>query len=319
MIRVLFGRRRPATAAEWFAVRCGGTNPRLEQRFQAWLAADPARREDYALCEIAWEVSAPAARSLPEPHRAAREGVLLRRQALAAACAVALAVVVIMLWPAAGQSWSTGAGEQRTLQLDDGSHVMLNTRTRLDVRFTRNERTVRLIMGEAFFDVAKDANRPFVVRTPLGSARAIGTRFDVYLEERRFAVTTAEGRVMVAAKGGTDGVVVEAGRRAELRMGMRRAQVGPADVAAALNWQAQRIEVANDSLGNVLRDFSRYTSLPVRAATPAVAALRVTAVLRTGDIAALEATLRGAYGLEIERRSDAYLVVMPEAKSTPAR
>ena len=311
MIGQLFNWRRPATAAEWFAARRRATSARLERQFQAWLAAEPAHREDYALCEIAWEVSAVAAQEMPEPRRELHAGTVLRRRAAPVLLAAALAAITVWFWPASAQTWSTGAGEQRTLVLEDGSRVMLNTRTRIDVRFARHERAVRLVGGEAFFEVAKDAARPFTVRTPLGSVRAVGTRFNVYLEERRLAVTTEEGRVLVDSATAGNGVLVDAGRRAELAAGMVRARVEPADVAAALNWRTQRIEVDNESLENVLRDFSRYTPLPVRAATPAIAALRVSAVLRTGDVAALEATLQGAFGLHIERRSDAFMVVAP--------
>lgn len=303
--------RRPTSAAEWFALRHGGAGLRRERQFRAWLDASPRNAEDYALCEIAWEVSAGAAQALPEPRRVLRSATLGRRGMVGAVLAAALAGVVIGFWPAGTRTWSTGAGEQRTLLLEDGSHVTLNTRTRVEVRYTRRERALRLLEGEAFFEVAKDAGRPFTVRTALGSARAVGTRFNVYLEDARLAVTIEEGRVEVAGAGGGQGVLVDAGRCAELRRGMARANVARADLAAALDWRDQRIEVTNDSLGSVLRDFSRYTPLPVRAATPAIAALRVSAVLRTGDIAALEATLRGAYGLVVERQGDAYVVVRP--------
>lgn len=303
--------RRPTCAAEWFALRRGGAGPRRERQFRAWLDASPRNAEDYALCEIAWKVSAGAAQALPEPRRVLRGAALGRRVLVGAVLAAALAGVVVGFWPAGTQAWSTGAGEQRTLLLEDGSHVTLNTRTRIEVHYTRRERALRLLEGAAFFEVAKDAARPSMVRTALGSARAVGTRFNIYLEDARLAVTTEEGRVEVAGAGGGQGVLVDAGRCAELRRGMAHASVARADLAAALDWRDQRIEVANDSLGSVLRDFSRYTPLPVQAATPAIAALRVSAVLRTGDIAALEATLQGAYGLAIERRDDAYVVVRP--------
>ncbi|MFO1401802.1 MAG: FecR domain-containing protein [Steroidobacteraceae bacterium] len=311
MIGRLWGLRRPGNAAEWFALRRGGAGPRRERQFRAWLDASPRNAEDYALCELAWEVSGTAAQALAQPRPVPRGALLRRRGLVAAALAATLAVVVPWLWPAGAQTWSTGAGEQRTLLLEDGSHVTLNTRTRIEVRYTRHERALRLLEGEAFFEVARDAARPFMVRTALGSARAVGTRFNVYLHDERLAVTTEEGRVEVAGVDALQGVLVDAGRCAELRHGMARARVAPADLAAALDWRDQRIEVADDSLGGVLRDFSRYTPLPVRAATPAIAALRVSAVLRTGDIAALEATLRGAYGLAIERQGDGFVVVRP--------
>lgn len=309
-------RRRPRSAAEWFAARQGGLDARRERRFQDWLAADPAHAEDYALCEIAWAVSRDAAAGLPVPQPARTHRRLQRRLAAVAAVAAA-AGLAILLWPAAAPQWSTGPGEQRALVLEDGSRVMLNTRTRIEARFARREREIVLVTGEAFFEVAKDPARPFIVRTALGSARAVGTRFNVFYDARRLAVTTEEGRVMVAGPAAGE-VLVAAGRRAMLDATTTRVQVADTDVAATLNWMAQRIEADNQPLVQVLAEFSRYTPLPVRAATPEIGALRVSAVLRTGDIEALQAALNGAFGLDIERRADAFVVVAPPGRARPA-
>jgi transmembrane sensor len=310
MIASLFRRRRGRTAAEWFAMRLAGTDAKLDREFDAWLAEDPARREEYALCEITWEVSQEAAREIPPPRYRARRvdaGPVGRRAAVFAIAAAAL-VAIVWFWPPATLSFATAAGEQRTLVLEDGSRVTLNTRTRIGVRFGRHTREIVLDGGEAFFEVSHDASRPFIVRTSIGSARAVGTRFDVYLEERQLSVTTADGSVLVDGPISGNGVVVGAGNRTELRPGAARAVVEPADLTAALGWLSRRLEANNAMLADVLRDFSRYTTLPIRAATPAIAQLRVSAVLRTGDLEALQATLKDAFGLEIERRDGEYLV-----------
>jgi transmembrane sensor len=311
-----FMHRQPRSAAGWFAARRAGVDARRERRFQDWLAASPANVEEYALCEIAWEVSGTAARLLPSP-RPVRRAALLRRAVVAGTLAVACAALMVWAWPSSAQEWSTGAGEQRTLLLADGSRLTLNTRTQVAVQLGRHERRVWLEAGEAYFEVARDAARPFIVRTAFGSARAVGTRFNVYFDRARLSVTTVEGRVLVAGTGGGAGVYVDAGRRAEVGGARPAPRVSDADIAGTLDWQAQRIESRDEALGNVLEEFSRYTPLPVRAATPQVAALRVTAVLRTGDLAALEATLRGAYGLRMDRGDGAYLVTQPAAASAP--
>lgn len=305
-------RKRPGTAAEWFAARRGDTDAKLDRQFQEWLAERASHAEEYALCEITWEVSREAANQMSEPSRPRHTGVVLQRRAAISLLAAAVAGLVIWFWPPSTQTWTTAAGEQRTLVLEDGSRVTLNTRTRIVARFARRARAIELQEGEAFFEVAKDASRPFTVSTSLGSARAVGTRFNVYLEDRRLAVTTEEGRVLVDSAATGKGVLVEAGTQAELRPGMAHAIVKAADLTTALNWLTQRLEVDNAPLESVLRDFSRYTAIPVRADTPAIAALRVSAVLRTGDVAALEATLKGAFELEIERRSGEFVVIDPK-------
>jgi transmembrane sensor len=317
MIGSLFRRRTPRTAAQWFAARLGSTDPKLDRQFHAWLLEDSAHGEEYALCEIAWEVSHDAAHDAskdePEPIRtrpADRTG--LARRAAAFAFATAAAALVVWLWPPSTLAYSTAPGEQRTLVLQDGSRVTLNTRTRITVRLARGTRDVVLQQGEAFFEIAKDPSRPFTVHTSLGFARAVGTRFDVYLGKDRLSVTTEQGIVLVGGPRSGDGVLVDAGRHAELRAGMSRATVESADLNAVLGWLTRRLEVDDAPLGDVLREFSRYTNLPLRADTPAIDALRVSAVLHPGDLEALQATLQGAFGLQIERRGGELVVIDPK-------
>jgi transmembrane sensor len=320
MIAGLLGRRRPKSAAQWFAARRANTDPAFERQFERWLAQERSHGEEYAVCEILWEVSADAARGLPKPARARRSREWFARLGAAFAASGVLVLLSIWLWTPSSQRWSTGAGEQRTLVLDDGSRVRLNTRTRIDVRFASRSREVVLDGGEAFFEVAKDSSRPFTVRTPLGYARAVGTHFNIYLVDHRLAVTTEEGAVLVAAPSADNGVLVTVGRRAELRAGMPRASVAMANLTRDLDWMTQRLEVDDVPLESVLSDFSRYTVTPVRADTREIAALRVSAVLRTGDMAALAATLKGALGLELEHRGDEIIVVAAkQARASPRR
>jgi transmembrane sensor len=317
MIAALLRGNRPKTAAEWFAARRGGIDAKLDRQFRDWLAQDPAHGEEYALCEITWEVSHEAAKEMQEPHRRRPAGGILPARRAAAfalsAAAAAAAAITVWLWTAATLAYATAPGEQRTVTLQDGSRITLNTRTRITVHFTRRAREVALDRGEAFFEVAKNATRPFTVRTLLGSARAVGTRFDVYLEDRSLSVTTEEGEVQVDGVVPGNGVLVDAGRHAELRPGMTRALVEPANMSAALGWLTRRLEVDNEPLGEVLEDFSRYTAMPLRADTPAIAALRVSAVLSSGDLDALQATLRGAFGLDIQQRGGELVVLDPKS------
>ena len=301
-----FGRAWPTTAAQWFAARRGGEDQRSEQAFRHWLAQDPANAEEYALCDIAWAVSGEAARQSTVPTSRNR-GRTLRLAAAAAIAAVAIGAG-IWVWPAPWTDWSTIAGEQRTLVLDDGSRVTLNTRTHIQVRLARQHRDVRLLDGEAYFEVAKDPSRPFTVQTDLGSARAVGTQFNVYLAHSRLAVTTAEGRVLVNGTSG-NGVLVDAGSQAQVDGSAKNASISTVNVSSTLSWRAQRLEADDMPLSRVLQEFSRYTTLPVRAGSTAIGALRVSAVLRTGDMDALRATLKGAFGLNVRQRGEEYLVV----------
>lgn len=308
-------RRRPRSAAEWFVARRTGFHPGLERRFQAWLSAYPTHAEDYALCEVLWEASCDAARREPEPPPATAARTPWRPVLAAGLASLAAAAVVV--WAYAPQTWSTHVGEQRTILLADGSLVTLNTRTRIDVRLSRHARDIELREGEAFFEVAKDTTRPFTVHTPLGQAQAVGTQFNTYLDGDRLEVTTAAGTVLVAGIAPGAGVLVTAGNRADLRSGASYATLAPANLVAVLGWRVQRIDVDDAPLADVLKDFSRYTPTRIRAGSPDIAGLRVSAVLRVGDIAALETTLKGAFGLRLERRGDDLIVVRATAAGAP--
>ncbi len=306
----------PKTGAQWFAARLRGSDSHLERQFQDWLAADPRHAEDYALCEITWEVARGAAGLVPMPVVGTARRSRVRRGALGSiALAVGLTGVAVWFWPGRTSTWTTAPGEQRTVILGDGSRVTLNTRTQLTARISWRAREVRLSEGEAFFEVVKDPARPFTVTTTLGSARALGTRFNVYLTAQGLAVTTEEGSVLVRNTGDGPGVTVDAGHRAQLRAGQIQADVSSADLHGALSWMSRQLDVNDEPLDAVLRDLSRYTEWPVRADTPAIGAVHVSAVLRTGDMTALTAMLRGAFGLDVEQRGDEWVVVDPRRRS----
>jgi transmembrane sensor len=255
------------------------------------------------LCEAAWALGGDAARGLDV--RVTREAAApsrRRRRALLVAAAASVAVVAgtLMLRQQEPEPvvWRTAPGEQRTVVLADGSRVTLNTRTTLEVRLGDDERALAMLEGEAYFAVAPDAERPFVVSTALGSARAVGTRFNVLLDADRVEVATEEGKVLVHAPGEADAAVLStAGTRATVVRGVGRPSLDTADLARIQNWRERRLEFTSVPLDDVLREFSRYTARPVRAATPEIGRVQVSAVLKAGDVEALRAPpARGRVG-----------------------
>ena len=305
--------RGPSTAAEWFAARRGPPDAELERRFARWLAENPRNVDEYALCDLTWELSADAAAGLaPEP--ASRPRWIRRAAVAAAALAACTVAAVAMFWvnSPAPLRVTTLPGEQRILALEDGSQVTLNTRSALEVRLGRSERSIRMLDGEAFFIVAKDASRPFVVETPLGSARAVGTRFNVFLADQRVEVSTEEGRVLVQS-GDRRGAAVMAtpGTRATLERGGATPTLAAADLSRIDNWRAHRLEFDRVPLADALAEISRYTALPIRAGSAAIGRTQVSAVLRTGDVDALRATLKGAFGFELVQTQDGWIVAAP--------
>jgi len=118
---------------------------------------------------------------------------------------LAIAASVLIVTVGTGAWWqsvhyplySTDTGERRSITLADGSTVDLNARSKLRVEFSKNERRVELLDGQALFQVAKDKNRPFIVASGEATVRAVGTQFDVYRKDSGTTVTVLEGRVAV--------------------------------------------------------------------------------------------------------------------------
>jgi transmembrane sensor len=133
-----------------------------------------------------------------EPKRAGRTPLVRRRTLAAASCALVLLVASAVWWNIVRfPSYTTDIGERRSITLADGSTVDLNARSRLRIEFTKGERRVLLLDGQALFQVSKDKNRPFIVSSGNATVRAVGTQFDVNRKASGTTVTVLEGRVAV--------------------------------------------------------------------------------------------------------------------------
>jgi transmembrane sensor len=148
--------------------------------------------------------NAPRAMSVEPNHRSApakraeRPPRTRRRILAAASCAFVLALAGAAWWNFEHfPSYTTDIGERRSITLADGSTVDLNARSRLRVEFTKGERRVLLLEGQALFQVSKDKLRPFIVSSGNATVRAVGTQFDVYRKATGTTVTVLEGRVAV--------------------------------------------------------------------------------------------------------------------------
>jgi transmembrane sensor len=204
--------------------------------------------------------------------RSAEAGAGRRARIYAVALAATLACVAVTAFWLHGQlahRYNTGVGDQRTVRLEDGSTVVLNTDTRIVADMGENFREVRLIRGEALFDVAKDRLRPFRVISDQAIAQAVGTSFVVRRKAQQTEVTVIEGQVAViptAPVGEThvtqqEGPVqVSAGTRAQVvdRHITTAAIENPSAVTA---WRTGRLIFDGESLADVVAEFNRYNQV----------------------------------------------------------
>jgi transmembrane sensor len=174
-----------------------------------------------------------------------------------------VAVLAMLLWlPGALRFWAsdyhTGWGERREIALDDGSLIALNTHAALSVEFSPAQRVIKLLEGEAYFQVSHDPDRPFVVVTSHGVAEVTGTAFNVYEQFERMTVTVSEGRVRVYPEGGEN-------RAVELTAGLEVSgdgrEVGPVlrvDVEQKLAWREGLLVFSMQPLAAVVDELNRY-------------------------------------------------------------
>jgi transmembrane sensor len=134
----------------------------------------------------------------PRIGRSIRAPARHRRFVAAAACALVVTLAAVLWWRSERfPLYSTDVGERRSLTLVDGSTVDLNLHSSIRVEFSNSERRVELLDGQALFQVAKDKERPFIVRSGDATVRAVGTQFDVDRKSSGTTITVLEGRVAV--------------------------------------------------------------------------------------------------------------------------
>jgi transmembrane sensor len=168
----------------------------------------------------------------------------------------------------------TAASEWRKLALEDGSSANLGPRTRLSIEFDRTQRSIRLLSGEAIFDVAKDTKRPFLVETHLAVVRAVGTKFGVDRLDDRVIVTVAEGTVAIdrTARAGeqTQSVMLSMGEQVAV-MNAAPLAIKRVDPGKALAWEDGWLMFENSTVAQAVAEFNRRNRTQIEVRDPELA------------------------------------------------
>jgi transmembrane sensor len=211
--------------------------------------------------------------------------------ALAGAASAALAAFFLLRGPMIEPSVTvhkTELGEQRSIALNDGSIVTLNTLSEATVTFDDHTRRVTLIAGEAMFDVVQDQERHFLVETDLISLRVIGTRFSVYRTPQSVRVAVIDGTVSArAVRGPGADTVLHQGEGAEIDELGRISRVESLSVEKAVAWTERRLIFDNAPLADVVSEFNRYNRLPLVIEDDELANRQITTVFNAHDVSAL--------------------------------
>jgi len=306
-------------AVAWFTRRQGALTDAEMRELDAWLEADPAHAEAYQEVMRAWarmELPREAPELLAMRAKALKVGPE-RRVVWRMAAGFAAAAVLgggVYGWQSGligyrefpNQTFRTDVGQRSTVTLPDGSVVTLNTDTVLRTKADGERRLLYLDKGQAFFKVAHDRRHPFVVSAAGRTVTAVGTAFDVRVDHGRFAVTLVEGKVRVEtpsplpaatpAKGAAPAapepiVAATPVQDVELVAGNQftalddsRWTVSRADTAKETTWLTGWLKFQNESLGQVVEEFNRYSDRRIVIQDPRLADRKITGRFKAGDV-----------------------------------
>ena len=272
-------------------------------KFEAWLMADIANQKAYAEVETLWS-------KLDSPAEVKQLTTAMDRQMLdqdkflspkrfKTSASILSIIVLLTIGLFSYQSWqaqpvmqmvaTTEVGKVKSQLLEDGSKIVLNANSDVEVIYYRNQRTVKLKRGEAIFEVVPDTNRPFVVDSGRAKVTVLGTRFAVNRLQQLVRVSVDHGRVQVNAnmldeKNKLPNLILTDGQVAELAVTELEAKRVNRLASDAFSFQHGFITFKDAGLDEIAETLSRYRTMPVEAATQGQAKAHVTASIKVNTI-----------------------------------
>ena len=323
-----------AAAGDWLAKRDSGDwADEDELRFNQWLSESTLHRVAYLRIEQVWERTArlqalragrapgeiPPAGAWAQSPYSRTEGVAPTRRAAgwlrssrvmrSLAAAAVLAIVAgagFELW-LSQSSYRTAVGGLASVPMADGSKVILNTDSQIHVEVNQHERRVDLERGEAFFEVAKDASRPFVVHAGNKRVVAVGTQFSVRREADDLRVVVTEGKVRIESSGAPQAVVAGTVARAS-EAGVLLKKEDIAEAEESLSWRTGTLVFREMTLADAVAEFNRYNTHKIVIEDASVGSLEVAGSFRADNVDAFVRLLARGYPLRVEQHNDELII-----------
>ncbi len=316
-------------AQHWFLrLQSSDCSAGEREAFERWRIAEPVHEIAYRVVEDVWQRSSSLgtdpsleyllhrARRLP-PERSWRQRATL---ALAMAACLVLAIGVgHYVWQKSGNvpavAYATATGEQRTVALEDGSHVVLDTNSDLQVQYGKRERQLTLLQGQAEFQVHHDTSRPFVVHVGDGTVTATGTQFQVRVAGGVDIVTLLEGQVVVAGdakRGRPEQVTLRAGERVAIQSDGRLGtpeHLADTELARARGWTEDMLVVREWPLARLVAEMNRYSSVPLRLGDPSLGTLPISGSFKASDQHSFLLSLEYGWPIRIDRHTPGEIVL----------
>jgi transmembrane sensor len=317
-----------------------------QTQFEQWVEADPAHRD--ALEHAAGALDAVSRHAAAADIMAMRQGALGARQGARSApwalvaSVVGIGIASAALWmtllgtptsrrsapivDAKAQSvtdqsltrlshFATAIGERSTISLPDGSIATLDTQSALDVTYTDAERGIRLLRGQALFEVAKHKAIPFQVYAGGRRITALGTTFNVRLDGERLRVALIEGKLRVAVQrpsessaAPTEQITMSPGEMLDTGPAVSMT-VKVADATRTASWRDGVAVFVDTRLADVVAEMNRYTATPIVIADPSTRELRVGGVFKTGDPDRFAESVANVFPVAIEHAANGAVIL----------
>jgi len=326
--------RRTLTEAEreasgWIVrIKAHDATDAERQEFEAWRNADPANAAAYAKMERTWGLVASMKhlKGRAAANDTAPKQSNWRTPALAIAASALLAIGALA-WFAqqpdriTAQHVETAPGELRTITLADGSTIELGAGSQVSLEVTDAERRVELTSGYALFDVTHDAERPFVVHTPRGDIRVLGTSFVIRVGEDQVRTTVLRGSVSGAAArtgllsvlGPREPVTAQASEEIVLNdEGAQVVAIAAEVIRRRLAWQDHMLAFDGETLNEAIAEVSRQTGWTFELADPELGETRVGGYVAADPEAFIE-LLSSSLGVDARREGDRRVVLSRRA------
>lgn len=328
-------------AAKWLIKRDHGLTAAEQDEFFQWLAADPRHGEALARLQRTWREFDHLAQWRPEHSVEPNPDLLAKDPVPPAAGMAGRCLGLVVRWPfwaaiaacvalAVGGSYFVSrsalpatpvtmiAETYGSHILEDGSVVELNRDARIEVTYLPNERRVRLIRGEASFQVEKNHDRPFIVRAGGVDVRAVGTAFNVRIDEKSVEVLVTEGKVSVndAARGDSllapttpgETPLLVAGKKITIEVApiavTTATTVSSAEVERMLWWRPIMLEFNSRPLSEVVTEFNLRNRIQLRLMEDAPASLPIVATFRSDNVDGFVRLLELTAGVRAEREGE---------------
>lgn len=319
-------------ASNWLAkLDSGNLSAEDRQALKHWLAQDPEHAHALKSLAAIWSDMDFLLNDLPETNTTSAPNIwslfLSVKQVPIAVAAVFLCTIGLFLWMSNASVktetsfYVTSVGMQLEQQFSDGSVAHLNTDSMIETEFSDSTRIVRLLRGEAMFDVAHDPDRPFIVYAGNREVKAVGTKFIVRLTSENIVVTVTDGQVQLTKRTESksnsvseqrgeqeqEAILVSEGEEVEVNDSIAVPQlkaIKTDELKRRLSWMTGQLVFKNERLEHVITEISRYVPNRIVIDDPGLRDVRISGRFEIGDTEALLEAIEVSFNVRANHIDD---------------